>query len=130
MAVCKGRLVSTMEKLIINGRLPSLNDYTEACRSSPYVGSKMKKKAQKLIELEIRKAKLDAIKDYPCTISINWYEKDQRRDVDNIIFAQKFILDGLVNQKVLIDDSQKYVNRLNHQVFVDKNHPRIEVEIK
>lgn len=119
-----------MEKFVIEGRLPSLNDYTEACRSSPYVGSKMKKKAQKLIELEIRKAKLTPVNDYPCTININWYEKDQRRDIDNIIFAQKFILDGLVNQKVLIDDSQKYVNKLNHEVFVDKSHPRIEVEIE
>lgn len=67
---------------------------------------------------------------YPVVIDITWYEKDARRDFDNITFAQKFILDSLVQIKVLKDDSRKFVKRVNHDVQVDKDNPRIEVVIK
>ena len=36
--------------LIIPGRLPNLNDYTNACRSNAQAGGSMKKKEQKRIE--------------------------------------------------------------------------------
>lgn len=49
---------------------------------------------------------------YPVVIDITWYEKDARRDFDNITFAQKFILDSLVQIKVLKDDSRKFVKKV------------------
>lgn len=56
-------------------------------------------------------------------------EKNKRRDVDNITFATKFIQDALVKQGIIIDDSQKYINQLRHDVKVDKEYPRIEVQL-
>lgn len=35
--------------LIIQGRLDNLNDYTKACRTSPIVGNKMKKRNEEII---------------------------------------------------------------------------------
>lgn len=69
------------------------------------------------------------VKNYPIKLNINWYEMDNRRDIDNITFATKFIQDSLVRVGILEDDSRKYINQVNHTVFTDKENPRIEVEV-
>lgn len=50
--------------------------------------------------------------------------------MDNITFAVKFILDELVKERILQNDSQKYVCEIWNSVKVDKLNPRIEVEIE
>jgi len=60
---------------------------------------------------------------------ITWYEPDLRRDPDNIMAGQKFILDGLVAAGVLPGDSQKYILGIYHRFKVDRKNPRVEVEI-
>ena len=45
----------------------------------------------------------------PVTIKFHWIEKTSRRDLDGISFGKKFILDALVENGKLKDDSQKYV---------------------
>lgn len=45
----------------------------------------------------------------PVFIHFHWVEKTSKRDLDNIAFAKKFILDALVENGKLKDDSQKYV---------------------
>ena len=69
------------------------------------------------------------VKNYPIKLTINWYDPDNRRDIDNITFATKFIQDSVVRTGILEDDSRKYINQVNHTVFTDKENPRIEVEI-
>lgn len=88
----------------------------------------MKVQNEAIVIQAINLYKLKKIKNYPIQLKITWYEKDKRRDVDNITFATKFIQDALVKQKILIDDSQKYINKLEHDVRVDKEYPRIEVK--
>lgn len=118
-----------MAEFIIYGRLDGLNEYTSANRSNRYKGSKMKAQNDAIVIQAINLYKLKKIKNYPIQLKITWYEKDKRRDVDNITFATKFIQDALVKQNILIDDSQKYINKLKHDVRVDKEYPRIEVEL-
>jgi Holliday junction resolvase RusA-like endonuclease len=60
---------------------------------------------------------------------ITWYEPDRRRDPDNIMAGQKFILDGLVAAGTIPNDSQKYVRGIVHRFKVDRKNPRVEVEI-
>lgn len=60
---------------------------------------------------------------------ITWFEPDRRRDPDNIMAGQKFILDGLVAAKVIPNDNQKYIVSIIHRFRVDKQNPRVEVEI-
>lgn len=67
---------------------------------------------------------------YPLMVKITWHEPNRRRDVDNIQFAVKFILDALVELQVIDDDSQKCITSINHKVVVDKDNPRIEVELE
>lgn len=116
-------------KFVIQGRLPSLNEYTRMCRSNKYIGARFKKTTEDDIIWAIREAKLSKVDKYPIQLKITWYEPNLKRDVDNITFAIKFIQDALVKENILVDDSQKYINKVEHEVMVDKNNPRIEVEI-
>lgn len=114
---------------IIDGRLDGLNEYTKANRTNLYKGAQMKAQNEKYVMFYIKKAKLKKVEKYPLKIVINWYEKNMRRDIDNITFSTKFILDSLVKMEIIEDDSQKYINEIEHYIHVDKNQPRIEVTL-
>jgi Holliday junction resolvase RusA-like endonuclease len=90
----------------IKMRLPSLNDFIYANRANRYVGAKMKKDVQAEISTFI--SGLPHF-DKPVTIDFLWIEKTGRRDLDNVGFGKKFILDALVERGILTDDSPKYV---------------------
>lgn len=66
----------------------------------------------------------------PVRIHIRWVEKDQRRDRDNIRSGAKLILDALVRQERIVNDSQKWLTELTDSYDVDKTNPRIEVTIQ
>ena len=118
-----------MQRFIIDGRLDGLNEYTKANRTNQYKGSDMKKQNERIVMYYIKQSKLKRIDHYPIKVRINWYESNRRRDIDNIVFATKFILDSLVKLKIIEDDSQKYINEIEHHVYVDSEKPRIEVEL-
>lgn len=117
-------------KFIIQGRLDGLNEYTRACRGNKYGGNTMKKDNENAVILAIKQAKLTKVYKYPIALKITWIEPNSKRDIDNIVFASKFIQDALVKSGILENDSQKYINRLEHEVKTDRENPRIEVEIK
>ena len=89
----------------------------------------MKKDCHKQVIAAIKEHKLPKVKSYPITLEITWYEKDRRRDIDNISYAVKFINDSLVEAKIIKDDSQQYVKSIINHIEVDRQNPRIEVEI-
>ena len=115
-------------KLIIQGQLPNLNDYTLACRSNKFAGSKMKKDAERLISLFIKTQLKTEIKG-TVKLSFRWYEPNRKRDLDNICFAKKFILDALVSNGIIEADGWKCVVGFTDEFFIDKENPRIEVDI-
>lgn len=49
-----------------------------------------------------------------------WHERTKRRDADNIASAKKYILDALVKNGVLADDSRKYVKGFYDTIIDDK----------
>lgn len=113
-------------KIIIKQRLIGLNEYTNETRRNRFAGANLKKKQENIIGLYIQKG----IRfNNPVKIIFNWYEPNRRRDIDNVSFAKKFILDSLVNKGVLINDSQRYVSQCVDNVFIDKLNPRVEIEI-
>lgn len=95
----------------IVGKLPGLNDYTEACRRNRYLGAKMKKDAQ--IQVSWFMHRLPTIKK-PVKVRFLWQEADHRRDPDNIAFAQKFILDELVRLRKIQNDNSRWIHALYH----------------
>lgn len=115
-------------KIVIKGRLPNLNDYTNANRYNKYAGASMKKETQNNIIMQIKR-QLPQKVNTPVWIDFLWVEPNKLRDLDNICFAKKFILDSLVTMEVIPDDGWEYVTGFNDKFAVDKNDPRIEVII-
>ena len=87
-------------------KLPSLNEYIDVCRSNKYQAAKYKREIESEIALYI--ARMPRF-EKPVRIHFHWVETDGRRDLDNICFAKKFILDAMVKCGKLKDDGQKYV---------------------
>lgn len=60
----------------------------------------------------------------------NWYEKDRRRDKDNVSgFGRKVIQDALVKAKILKNDGWKDIDGFSDKFYVDTKNPRVVVEI-
>ena len=116
------------QKFTIPGRLPGLNEYTRACRASWHSGNGMKRDHTNRIAWIVRQANLESY-DSPVEVSFAWVEPNDRRDIDNITFGAKFILDALKESQVIKDDNLKCVRRIFHAVAVDKSNPHIEVAI-
>ena len=115
--------------LTIQGRLPGLNEYTDACRTSPRSGAQMKQQAQELVMWHILSQIRGLQFTKPVFLLFTFYEQDRRRDRDNVSsFARKVIQDALVKCGTLKDDGWDYVTGYLDQFRVDKNNPRILVE--
>ena len=116
-------------KLIIHGRLIGLNDYIRLCRGNKYSSARWKKSLEGNILLSI-KTQLSGIQGINrAKLKFSWYEKDMRRDPDNVAFAKKFIEDALVTGGVLVNDGWKNIAGLSDEFHIDSKNPRIEVEI-
>lgn len=116
--------------LVIEGRLPNLNDYTKACRGNKYAGAKMKEESERIISAHIRQQLQGVSFKGTVRLEFKWYEPDRKRDLDNICFAKKFILDALVSNGIIETDSWRGVVGFTDEFFVDKENPRIEVDIE
>ena len=112
-------------KFEIPGRLPGLNEIIEAAKSHFGAYAKMKQTYTDMVAWLAKK--LPAYKRV--VLVITWYEPDRRRDPDNIMAGQKFIMDGLVAAGTIPNDSQKYMRGIMHRFEVDRQNPRVEVEI-
>ena len=115
--------------LIIPGRLTSLNEYTKELAYNRFAGRSCKRSNQNWINICIRKDRLVACRK-PVNISIRWYERNERRDPDNVEFAVKFILDSLRETGIIPNDTRQYIRHIAHDVYTDRKNPRIEVELK
>lgn len=116
-------------RIVINGTLPGLNAYTRANRTNRYLGARMKREAEDVVRFELlRQARGVKIKT-PIRLSFTWIEPTRRRDPDNIASGKKYILDAFVKSGLLPNDSQKWIKGFSDSFEVDKEHPRIEIEI-
>lgn len=93
-------------RITIPLRLPGLNEYTRENRANKNQGARMKKEYETIIGYYLRDV---PVLRPPVTIDFLWIEENRRRDLDNIAFAKKFILDALVKSKKLKDDNRKVV---------------------
>lgn len=117
-----------MSSFTIPGRLPGMNEIIDAARSSRYTSAEMKKVNTEFVAWCVKKARLPKMTRINLTIS--WYEPNDKRDTDNVHAGVKFILDGLVMAGVLRNDGRKQIAKITHEIFTDKDNPRVEVEIK
>ena len=116
-------------KFEINQKLPSLNEYTKACRANKYTGAQMKQEIETQIWADV-KQQLKGLKvSNPVKINFTWVEENKKRDLDNICFAKKFVLDALVKTKVIENDTQNHVVGFSDTFQYDKKG-KVIVEIE
>lgn len=113
-------------KFEIPVKLPSLNDYTSACRTSKFTGAKMKAKYEQIIGLHLMKMPRWT---KPIKIHFLWIEGSKKRDRDNIAFAKKFILDAMIKCGKLKDDNRHYVVGFTDE-FTYGNTTKVILEIE
>ena len=113
----------------IDKRLMGLNEYTKYNRTNRYLGAKTKRAEQNYIIWCI-KEQLGNIKiEKPVIGHFIWIEENKKRDLDNIAFAKKFILDALVEAGILKDDNRKIVTNFTDN-FKYSNKSKVKVELE
>ncbi|WP_268914069.1 RusA family crossover junction endodeoxyribonuclease [Lentilactobacillus sp. SPB1-3] len=120
-----------MVKIVIPGELLALNQYSDAERGNRYHGSNLKRYYTTICSMYTKKAMHEGLKvTGKIDIYCHWYMKDKRKDKDNIRFAIKFIQDGMKQAGLIKNDGWKEIGNYYDEFSVDKDNPRVEVEIK
>lgn len=116
-------------KLVIPGRLMGLNEYIRLCRSNKFSAAAQKTHIENMIILHIRNQFKNKKISGKVHLNFGWYEKNKKRDLDNIAFAHKFILDALVKSRTIENDGWANIAGFTDSFYIDKENPRVEVEI-
>lgn len=113
-----------IQTFIVEGRLPG---YNELHQSSWQKSARIKNAAMDTAIMYALQVK--PITE-PVQIRLSCYEPNAKRDPDNVISgASKVILDMLQKYGKLPNDNRRWVRLVFDPVEVDREHPRIEVEI-
>jgi Holliday junction resolvase RusA-like endonuclease len=116
-------------KFTIKGTLPGLNELIEAERRHRQEGARLKKQCETVVMNAARQMGGAEIQE-PVYMVYHWYEKDRRRDKDNICaFGRKVIQDALVKARYLCNDGWKNIRGFEDHFEVDAKNPRVVVEI-
>ena len=116
--------------LVIHGKLPGLNELIDAERRHRQAGAKLKRDAERIVRMYIRQQFRGYKPKTPVTLYYYYYEPNRRRDLDNIAgFAHKVIQDSLVKEGILANDGWEHIKGFFDSFSVDKQFPRIKVEI-
>ena len=113
------------QSFFVPGPLPGANDII---RKHHMVYSKLKSQWGLTIARCIIMAKIKRVQT--CTVSFLWMEKHNRRDDDNIMFGQKFVLDALRDTKIIPDDRRQFVLSLTHRIVIEPLQPGVLVSIE
>lgn len=106
--------------------LTDLNKYINEERTNKYISAKTKKTNTNICAL--------FCKNVPeitgqVKVIFSWYCTNKKKDPDNIAFAKKFILDGMVLSGILKNDGWNNIYEFEDKFYVDKKNPRVEVTI-
>ena len=117
-------------EFIIPCVLPGLNEFISAMNKSRYDGNKLKSNTEDIICSCINAAFGNASPfETIVQVHIHFFEKERRRDYDNIMAGQKFIMDALVKSGILYNDGQNFVMPCTFDFGVDADYPRVEVKV-
>ena len=121
-----------MNHFVVQAKLPSLNQYINACRLNKFAGAKFKRDTEKIIEdaidIYLDHEQLHSV-DEPVKIRFDWHEKTMRRDADNVASAKKYILDAMQTKNILPNDNRQYVKGFYDDI-IDDDENYVLVEIK
>lgn len=113
--------------LDIQGTMPGLNDYSDAERKHRQQAAKMKREQTEYVAL-LAKTQLPVF-TRQINLTFVYREKKRNRDKDNIAFAKKFILDGLVMAGRIPNDTWAWIGDWTEAFVVEPKNPGITVII-
>ena len=108
--------------------MPNLNTVIAATKKHWSYYSKEKKRWTQMVRVEALSQQVPKVTE-PVWVQSVYYSKNRRADPDGIRIAAKYVLDGLVEAKILPDDSQKWIIGFVDRFDVDKDDPRIEINL-
>lgn len=112
-------------RYVIDGKLAYLNDHDASNRGNKFMGAKLKKEMTEMVAWQLAgKPKITQ----PCYIAFNW-RYASKHDFDNIRFAAKYVLDGMVKAGVLENDSQKFVLGFKGDTFTRVPPEEVGVDV-
>lgn len=111
----------------IHGSLAKLNEHDSANRANRFAGAKLKEQMTTLVALQLKGK--PAITE-PCYVTFYW-RYSSRHDFDNIRFACKYVLDGMVKAGILPNDNQNWVLGFRGDYFekVPKGEEGVSIKI-
>lgn len=119
-----------MRTIVIDGEFPSLNEFIAANRSrrgNYSKGNAMKQADQERIMYQLPRMRIKP----PVRLHYKYFCRTRKRDLDNISgYFHKIFQDALVGRRLLPDDSWKEIIGFSDEFYLDRKHPRIEIEIE
>ena len=106
-----------------------LNDYTDSNRTSKYSGSSVKKReTNDVARMLMCKPK---VKEYPIKVMFTWLINNRGKDLDNVSFAKKYILDGMCKAGIIKNDNLTKIIAFEDKVIMvkDKSQQGVLVSI-
>lgn len=118
-------------EFVIPGRLGSLNEYINKCRSNPFLSNNYKKQQQSIVAKALQDIQPISDSCYPIHIRYRYYESNKKRDLDNVSsWCHKVAQDTLVNTGIIKNDTMTEISGFSDEFpGIDKDNPRIEVSI-
>ena len=101
-----------------------LNEYINTERRNKYEAAKIKDKLTSAVAWQC-KAKQCHKPTGKVDMIFKWHVKG-RHDSDNIAFAKKFVLDGMVQAGLLENDNPKCVRHLADYIYRDLKKPQVD----
>lgn len=102
------------------GKLPDMNGYDSACRAHWGAAAKIRRETREELKWEMIAQKVPR---YAGKLHIHfaWHEPPnrggKRRDLDNIGFARKCVLDAMQDAHVIANDDERHVVRLSDELI-------------
>ena len=116
-------------QIVIPHVFHSLNEFIDANRgvkSGRYSGNNMKQEDQAIIRAYLPRIRVKR----PVYIQYTYYERNKRRDMDNISgYFHKIFQDALVAAGVIPDDGWQWIKGFSDEFRVDQQWSRVEVII-
>lgn len=101
-----------------------LNEYIDRERTNRMIASSIKKKLTNAVMEQALYANCNRPKGQVDMV-FSWHVKG-KHDSDNIAFAKKFVLDGMVKAGILENDNPKCVRHLADYIYRDLKKPQVD----
>lgn len=118
-----------MKQTLKLSQFMGLNDYLKQVNKYRLLGNRVKRELTEEVAWAAKEQKLQPYSG-PIQLQFLWVEANARRDPDNIVFAKKFILDGLQEAGIIKKDSQKYIKKFTDEWTIDPENAGVLVIIE